>query len=939
MKIKKVIIYGYGKWVDETFNLSDGLQIFSGKNEAGKSTLMSFIHSIFFGFPTRNSVLLRYEPVKSSKYGGKIIAEDSQLGEVSIERIHGKVTGDVTVTLEDGSTGSDSLLKKILKGMDRESYRSIFSFSLRDIENVHQLDKNKLSRYLLNIGAHSTDYYLKLVDEFKKDAYDLYRPSGRIPPLNKELSKIESHEKKLKRIEKNNESYIELVDQNKKQNHELEKIEKDLQKEEKKKKDLEELEKDLHLLEEIQKLKKEINQAKLPYLKEDGLYILKENKNRIAEIHKEIAEVHSIIKKIKNNIIKSEMIDEYEENKEEIKSLEETLPDKIEEIEKIKRLKQKIKKNKEKQEELKKSLKIEENDFNFIPFTKEDKNKINKMSKSHKKLVERVENKNQKAAILETKINQKNEKADYYEKLMWDSDYLSEVKYRIEEKPLVENKNPQNRKQFLLLSLVALFIVLLPFFIPAINRPIAIGVGLLIFILNTVYYRSKKQEELKHIERNSKSLNVLSKEYKNQQSIQLDWKNTLAEIDAIQKDYQETKEKIKKDRMLIKEINQNWRRILNNHHIPPMYSMELADTLVIKLENLHKLDLLLKELTSKKLTLTNKLDKDLTVLSKILPEQDKESTIVKINSFRQYLKEINELINLEQSKLSQITLNEEKERELLTEKEILDQEVKHLIQASGVETEEEFKSLYRRKKELDKKKSRVKFLIENTPNFDLDNKIPDREEIKSEKEKIDLRIEKLTKKSKKLLDERAKINLSIQNLEKDGRYSENLQIFENQKASIQNLVDEWISDKLAETIIQKTLNRVTEDRFKAIIEEINKYFSYLTDNNYRNILFKDEELFVQNDSGEVIEIKTLSRGTAEPLYIAIRLAYIVKVQDLIKLPIIMDDPFVNFDDERKENMYNLLHHLADHTQIIYFSFDSDIEKYFTDHEIHYLERG
>ncbi|MDN6161719.1 MAG: DNA repair protein, partial [Atopostipes sp.] len=88
-----------------------------------------------------------------------------------------------------------------------------------------------------------------------------------------------------------------------------------------------------------------------------------------------------------------------------------------------------------------------------------------------------------------------------------------------------------------------------------------------------------------------------------------------------------------------------------------------------------------------------------------------------------------------------------------------------------------------------------------------------------------------------------------------------------------------------------------------------------------------------------IEIKTLSRGTAEPLYIAIRLAYIVKVQDLIKLPIIMDDPFVNFDDERKENMYNLLHHLADHTQIIYFSFDSDIEKYFTDHEIHYLERG
>ena len=101
MQIKRLEIYGYGKWVDTTFDLEEDIHLFYGENEAGKSTLMSFIHSIIFGFPTRNSTFLRYEPRESSKYGGKIIAEDNRFGEVVIERIHGKVTGNVEVTLEN----------------------------------------------------------------------------------------------------------------------------------------------------------------------------------------------------------------------------------------------------------------------------------------------------------------------------------------------------------------------------------------------------------------------------------------------------------------------------------------------------------------------------------------------------------------------------------------------------------------------------------------------------------------------------------------------------------------------------------------------------------------------------------------------------------------------------------------------------------------------
>lgn len=80
MYIQKIEIYGYGKWVDQVFHLEPGLNLFIGGNEAGKTTLVSFIHSILFGFPTKQSSENRYEPKDSSRYGGKIWIQDSRYG-------------------------------------------------------------------------------------------------------------------------------------------------------------------------------------------------------------------------------------------------------------------------------------------------------------------------------------------------------------------------------------------------------------------------------------------------------------------------------------------------------------------------------------------------------------------------------------------------------------------------------------------------------------------------------------------------------------------------------------------------------------------------------------------------------------------------------------------------------------------------------------------
>ncbi|SQC68548.1 Uncharacterized conserved protein [Listeria fleischmannii subsp. fleischmannii] len=103
MKISSISILGYGKWSNVEFNQLADFQLIYGGNEAGKSTIMAFIHSILFGFPTKQSTIPRMEPKNKGPYGGKITLTETKLGTVTIERLRGKATGDVTVQVENGA--------------------------------------------------------------------------------------------------------------------------------------------------------------------------------------------------------------------------------------------------------------------------------------------------------------------------------------------------------------------------------------------------------------------------------------------------------------------------------------------------------------------------------------------------------------------------------------------------------------------------------------------------------------------------------------------------------------------------------------------------------------------------------------------------------------------------------------------------------------------
>ena len=84
-------------------------------------------------------------------------------------------------------------------------------------------------------------------------------------------------------------------------------------------------------------------------------------------------------------------------------------------------------------------------------------------------------------------------------------------------------------------------------------------------------------------------------------------------------------------------------------------------------------------------------------------------------------------------------------------------------------------------------------------------------------------------------------------------------------------------------------------------------------------------MVVENNRGEYVEAYKLSTGTIDQLYLALRLSMI---DDLSKerLPIILDESFAYFDNERLENVLRYLkEELHDHQTLIFTCTDREKE--------------
>ena len=85
MKLVQAVIYGFGKFYQNTFSFQDGIHVIYGPNEAGKSTLHTFLGCMLFGLErgrgraARGDLYSRYLPWDhDATYGGMLTLETEE---------------------------------------------------------------------------------------------------------------------------------------------------------------------------------------------------------------------------------------------------------------------------------------------------------------------------------------------------------------------------------------------------------------------------------------------------------------------------------------------------------------------------------------------------------------------------------------------------------------------------------------------------------------------------------------------------------------------------------------------------------------------------------------------------------------------------------------------------------------------------------------------
>ncbi len=180
MRIRGWHVDGFGihrDWsVDE---LSQGLNVFYGPNEAGKSTLLAFLRGVLFGYPDGRSSEAKYLPKGGGVHGGRVLLRGAS-GDVVVERFAGRGQ-KVSVTLEDGRAGDVAALAERLGHADARLFRTVFAFGLPELQKLGSLGEAGIQDHILAAGVTGGGRSAReAVQELRESARDLFDgPKGR----------------------------------------------------------------------------------------------------------------------------------------------------------------------------------------------------------------------------------------------------------------------------------------------------------------------------------------------------------------------------------------------------------------------------------------------------------------------------------------------------------------------------------------------------------------------------------------------------------------------------------------------------------------------------------------------------------------------------------------------------------------------------------------
>ncbi|EAC7884285.1 hypothetical protein A6C59_11700 [Listeria monocytogenes] len=907
MRITSIDIIGYGKWSDAHFNNITNFQVFYGENEAGKSTIMAFIHSILFGFPTKQQSIPRMEPKNGGPYGGRLTLEDTPLGRVIIERLKGKATGDVRIYYGDGQTAGEEKLPEIIGEIDRNTYEAIFSFDIHGLQNIHQWKKKEFERYLLATGTTGSDALLKAAEALQKKLDSLYKPSGRNPLINQQLKKVKEAQQAFQNAKKQNAQYEQLI-------HEKEEAivrQTELQKE----KTTMRVELDAlatladlwPLYQEWKALSNKASETTEASFPPDGVIRLEHLHLREKEWQNQLIQLEERKKNLISNN-KYEHSTFFAENEAEVTYLIETYAAFGEREIQLKNLNQEIKFQ---QVDTKQPLRIWSSELEQTMIHLKEK------EESYKEQQHDIELKLKYTNDSEKKLQKK---IDQIEAEMWDNKTFQQAKEKMQDSP----------KTFRTKTMVSLGIFAVAFILMIVFQAIWSVALVFVFALIAGYAFITTGKS-------SPTNNEQILAFLGQKKIRQEWQQLLNEMDLVASQIAELRVAENKLGETIYQHRMELRHFFSDLGINNEPSSNWLYELSAYKKNSEKKQLAM-ELISKLEPLVEKQEAYRARLENLKLPVDYTDMEEKITFLRQgllyYRNHLTENAKLAE-KLEQVTMQLDlvKQDLLLVKKEKAD-----LLERANVSNEEDFRMAAMRVKEEQKWRERL-VLIEaqlEPEKREALNQYENQATIKEKELQLEEALRQIELEQEQLHASLAAQNHALDKLEEGGTFAGLMQEFYSEKSNLQQISAEWTETKLALQMLQNTMQQLQEGKLPKTLKLASEYFNHLTSGNYKKVYLQDNRLQVESKGSIPFFPEELSQATKEQLYLAIRFALIDVIHKDFPLPIIIDDGFVHFDSSRMGQMMQLLQKRKSENQVIFFTCHQETRKYFSSEDIRVL---
>jgi uncharacterized protein YhaN len=207
--------------------------------------------------------------------------------------------------------------------------------------------------------------------------------------------------------------------------------------------------------------------------------------------------------------------------------------------------------------------------------------------------------------------------------------------------------------------------------------------------------------------------------------------------------------------------------------------------------------------------------------------------------------------------------------------------------------------------------------------------LPELDQAEKKAQKLRQELAEIEKKVMELGRERGQIEEKLDHLSRQlssAQAAENLAALKEKQSLLAREYDTLI---LADELLGAAMDQFRTRSQPALFKRAAKYLAIATDRAYEWLgsdffnLGRKKEPSLRAGSGPGFperEAAVLSRGARDQLYLCLRLALADEItKDSEPLPLILDDPLVNFDPKRLWNTIRMLAHLAQKRQVIFFT--------------------